>query len=86
MYRDAVTLLLIARTGRHTGIGSAYIYIANAGRLCAELRARGARVQGEPVASRGGCASFACWISKTTNSASASRSSELPRPFGSTME
>jgi catechol 2,3-dioxygenase-like lactoylglutathione lyase family enzyme len=58
MYRDAVTLLLIARTGRHTGIGSAYIYIANAGRLCAELRARGARVQGEPVSQPWGLREF----------------------------
>jgi catechol 2,3-dioxygenase-like lactoylglutathione lyase family enzyme len=49
MYRDAVTLLLIARTGRHTGIGSAYIYIEDADALYAELRAKGANVQGEPV-------------------------------------
>jgi uncharacterized glyoxalase superfamily protein PhnB len=49
MYRDAVTLLLIARTERHTGIGSAYIYIEDADALHAELKAKGANVQGEPV-------------------------------------
>lgn len=49
MDRDRVTVLLIARTARHTGIGSAYIYVADADALYAELLAKGAKVQGEPV-------------------------------------
>jgi len=49
MDRDNITLLLIARTERHTGIGSAYIYIEDADALYAELRAKGANIQGEPV-------------------------------------
>lgn len=47
--RDAVRVLLIARTARHRGIGSAYVYVADADALCAELRSKGANVQGEPV-------------------------------------
>jgi len=49
MDRDEITMLLIARTERHTGIGSAYVYIENADALYAELKAKGANVQGEPV-------------------------------------
>jgi predicted enzyme related to lactoylglutathione lyase len=49
MDRDAITLLLVARTARQTGIGSAYFYIADADALHAELTAKGADVQGEPV-------------------------------------
>jgi hypothetical protein len=39
--RDNVTVLLIARMTRHTGIGSADFYIADADALHAELRADG---------------------------------------------
>ena len=49
MDRDDVTLVLIARTGRHTGIGSCEAYVRDADALYAELVARGADVQGEPV-------------------------------------
>src|SRR3954469_24558512 len=49
MDRDAVRVLLIARTERHTGIGSAYIYVRDADELHAEMRANGARVLDEPV-------------------------------------
>ena len=48
MDRDAVRVLLIARTERHTGIGSAYVYVQDADLLHAELREKGARVLGEP--------------------------------------
>jgi len=58
MDRDAITLLLIARTPRHTGIGSAYFYIANADALYAELTAKGANVQGEPVSQPWGLREF----------------------------
>jgi uncharacterized glyoxalase superfamily protein PhnB len=44
-----VTVLLIARTEQHTGIGSCYFYIRDADALHAELLAKGANVQGEPV-------------------------------------
>jgi uncharacterized glyoxalase superfamily protein PhnB len=49
MDRDDVTVILIARTKRHTGIGSCYLYIRDADALHAELVTRGANVQGEPV-------------------------------------
>jgi uncharacterized glyoxalase superfamily protein PhnB len=48
MDRDAVRVLLIARTDRHTGIGSTYVYVRDADSLHAELRANGARVLNEP--------------------------------------
>ena len=48
MDRDAVRVLLIARTERHTGITSAYVYVRDADGLHAELGAKGARVLGEP--------------------------------------
>jgi catechol 2,3-dioxygenase-like lactoylglutathione lyase family enzyme len=47
--RDAITILLIARTEQHTGIGSFGTYVENADALYAELMAKGARVQGAPV-------------------------------------
>jgi catechol 2,3-dioxygenase-like lactoylglutathione lyase family enzyme len=49
MDRDNVRLLLIARTERHKGIGSAYVYVENVDALYDELRRKGANVQGEPV-------------------------------------
>ena len=58
MDRDHVTLLLIARTERHKGIGAAYVYIENADELCAELRAKGANVQGDPVSHPWGLRDF----------------------------
>jgi uncharacterized glyoxalase superfamily protein PhnB len=58
MDRDAVRLLLIARTEQHTGIGSAYVYVQDADALYAELRAKGANVQGEPVSQPWGLREF----------------------------
>jgi uncharacterized glyoxalase superfamily protein PhnB len=58
MYRDGVTVLLIARTERHKGIGSAYFYVEDADALYAELRANGAGVQGEPVSHPWGLRDF----------------------------
>ena len=49
MDRDGQRLLLIARTERHTGIGSCSFYVLDADALHAELVAKGANVQGEPV-------------------------------------
>jgi uncharacterized glyoxalase superfamily protein PhnB len=58
MDRDNITLLLIARTELHAGIGSAYIYIEDADALYAELRAKGANLQGEPVSHPWGLRDF----------------------------
>ena len=49
MDRDRTRLLLIARTERHTGIGSCSFYVLDADALHAELVAKGANVLGEPV-------------------------------------
>jgi catechol 2,3-dioxygenase-like lactoylglutathione lyase family enzyme len=49
MDRDRVTVLLFPRTDRNQGAGEAYFYIENADQLCAELRAKGADVRGDPV-------------------------------------
>ena len=58
MDRDDVTILLIARTAKHTGIGSCYVYICDADGLHAELMAKGANVQGEPVSHPWGLRDF----------------------------
>lgn len=58
MDRDAVRVLLVARTQRHTGIGSAYVYVSDADALHEELRSKGARVQGEPVSHPWGLRDF----------------------------
>jgi uncharacterized glyoxalase superfamily protein PhnB len=58
MDRGEVTVLLIARTERHKGIGSAEFYIEDADSLYAELRAKGANVQGEPVSHPWGLRDF----------------------------
>jgi len=59
MDRDAITVVLIARTELHTGIGSAYVYIEDADALYTELRSKGANVQGEPVSHPWGLRDFA---------------------------
>jgi len=56
--RDAVRLLLIARTERHVGIGSCYVYVADADALHAELLGKGANVQGEPISRPWGLRKF----------------------------
>jgi catechol 2,3-dioxygenase-like lactoylglutathione lyase family enzyme len=58
MYRDEVTILLIARTDKHTGIGSCYVYVRDADALHEELTTRGANVQGEPVSHPWGLRDF----------------------------
>jgi len=58
MDRDDVRLLLVARTRRHSGIASAYAYVHDADALHAELRSRGANVQGEPVSQPWGLREF----------------------------
>jgi len=58
MDRDRVTVLLIARTERHKGIGSAEFYIAEADALYAEFQAKGANLQGEPVSHPWGLRDF----------------------------
>ena len=58
MDRDQVRLLLIARTRRHRGIGSCYIYIQNADVLHAELTASGAHVIGAPASRPWGLREF----------------------------
>ena len=58
MDRDGVRVLLIARTERHTGIGSCSFYVMNADALHAELTAKGANVQGEPVSRPWGLREF----------------------------
>jgi len=58
MDRDQITVLLIARTERHTGIGSAYVYVRDADALYTELLAKGANLQGEPVSHPWGLRDF----------------------------
>jgi catechol 2,3-dioxygenase-like lactoylglutathione lyase family enzyme len=58
MYRDEVTILLIARTDQFKGIGATEFYIENADALYAEFRSRGADVQGEPVSHPWGLRDF----------------------------
>jgi len=58
MDRDKVRILLIARTEKHTGIGSCYVYVRDADALHAELRAKGANVVGEPVSHPWGLRDF----------------------------
>lgn len=58
MDRDDVRLLLVARTPRHTGIGSCYVYVESADALHEELTARGANVQGPPVSQPWGLREF----------------------------
>ncbi len=59
MDRDDVTLILIARSEKHTGIGSCYIYIHDADALHAELVAKGANVLAKPVSHPWGLREFA---------------------------
>ena len=57
--RDDVRLLVIARTPRHTGIGSACFYVRDADALHGELVRNGADVQGAPVSQPWGLREFA---------------------------
>ena len=58
MDRDGMRVLLIARTQKHTGIGSCSFYVTDADALHAELTARGAHVQGPPVSQPWGLREF----------------------------
>ncbi len=57
MDRDAITVLLTPRSAG-TAVGSMYIYIRDADALYAELKAKGARVEGEPVSHPWGLRDF----------------------------
>jgi len=56
--RDKVTVLLVARTAKHTGIGACSVYVRDADAFHAELVAKGANVQGEPVSRPWGLRDF----------------------------
>jgi uncharacterized glyoxalase superfamily protein PhnB len=56
--RDACRVLVIARTDKHTGIGSCYVYVRDADALHAELTASGATVQAAPVSRPWGLREF----------------------------
>jgi catechol 2,3-dioxygenase-like lactoylglutathione lyase family enzyme len=58
MDRDAVRVLLVARTERHTGIGSTYVYVDDADALHAECVGKGALVSGDPVSHEWGLRDF----------------------------
>lgn len=58
MDRDAITVVLIARTDQHKGIGSCEVYVSDADALYEELLASGARVQGPPVSRPWGLRDF----------------------------
>lgn len=58
MDRDAVRLLLIARTERHHGIGSCSFYVSDVDGLHEELVSKGANVQGPPVSHPWGLREF----------------------------
>ena len=51
-------VLLIARTEKHKGIGSAYVYVEDADALYADLRAKWAKIQSEPVSQTWGLREF----------------------------
>jgi catechol 2,3-dioxygenase-like lactoylglutathione lyase family enzyme len=56
--RDAITVLLIARTEQHRGIGSCEVFVSDADALYEELLAKGARVLGPPVSHPWGLREF----------------------------
>ncbi len=58
MDRDSVRVLLVARTERHSGIGSCYVYVEDADSLHAELVLKGADVQSGPVSRPWGLREF----------------------------
>ena len=58
MDRDDVRVLLISRTERHKGIGSAYVYVTDADALHADLLAKGACVLDKPVSKPWGLREF----------------------------
>ena len=57
MDRDGITVLLIPRGGG-PAMGSIYVYVRDADALYAELKAKGAKVEGEPVSHPWGLRDF----------------------------
>jgi hypothetical protein len=58
MDRDAVRVLLVARTDRHTGIGSTYVYVDDAMRCTPNVARRAPVISGEPVSHEWGLRDF----------------------------
>jgi uncharacterized glyoxalase superfamily protein PhnB len=58
MDRDEITVLLVARSKQLNGIGAFEVYVENADALYAELRDKGANLQGEPVSHPWGLRDF----------------------------
>ena len=58
MDRDSISVLLIARTKEHRGIGSFGVYVSDVDALYAELVAKGAKALGEPVSYPWGLRNF----------------------------
>lgn len=58
MDRDAITVLLIARTEQYKGIGSFEVYVEDADALYEELQAKGAKIEGPPVSYPWGLRAF----------------------------
>ena len=58
MDRDAITVLLIARTEQHKGIGSFGTYVSDVDALYEELKAKGAKILGPPVSHPWGLRDF----------------------------
>jgi len=58
MDRDAITILLIARTADHKGIGSCEFYVSDADALYAEFTGKGAYTLGPPVSRPWGLRDF----------------------------
>lgn len=58
MDRDSVRILLISRTEQHKGIGSCYVYVADADLLHSELASRGACLDGAPISRPWGLREF----------------------------
>jgi predicted enzyme related to lactoylglutathione lyase len=56
--RDAVRVLLVARTASRPGPGACYVYVDDADALHAELLAKGAAVSGPPVSRPWGLREF----------------------------
>ena len=64
--RDDVRLLLVARSPRHTGVGSAYFYVRDVDALYWSSSARVPTCRLSQRASRGGFVSSVFWIRKGT--------------------
>jgi uncharacterized glyoxalase superfamily protein PhnB len=58
MDRDRARILLITKTQKHQGIGSCYVYVADADALHAEYMNKGANVEAPPVSRPWGLREF----------------------------